>query len=86
MMLIYRVVKKLSENDLFEMVRIGLRRELESLRLYRKELEQNKKLYAENKRLREALHEIHENTRFAEVVTIRLKDVHEFARKALEGD
>lgn len=44
------------------------------------------RLESENKRLREALHEIHENTRFAEVVTIRLKDVHEFARQALEGD
>lgn len=40
------------------MVRTGLQRELEVFRLYRKELERNQKLYAENKRLREALDKI----------------------------
>ena len=63
-MSIYPAVKKLTENDLFEMVKNGLQRELEGLRLYRKELERNQKLYDENQRLREALgtivHEINE--------------------------
>ena len=54
-MSIYPAVKKLTENDLFEMVKNGLQRELEGLRLYRKELERNQKLYDENQRLREAL-------------------------------
>ena len=43
-------------------------------------------LQKEIERLREALQEIREKTCFAEIVTIRLKDVHEIARKALEGE
>ena len=84
-------MKKLTKNDLLELVKTGLQRELESLRLYRKELERNQKLYAENKRLREALEfyadESNYNRIMLSIITPKvLFDDGEIARKALEVD
>ena len=43
-------------------------------------------LEKENERLREALREVFRETLFADVVTVRMRDVHEIARKGLVGD